>query len=105
LNEHEDIHLIIARWHPDDTVCLFFIFFKDCQNCLESLGAILLISSMKEEKNWCLKCFFKFIIFSHDFPFNCSEIKKGIKRLNDSKKEGTDLMLNEFIKTGNSTYL
>ena len=38
-----------------------------------------------------------------DFPFNCSEIKKGIKRLKNGKKKGTDLILNEFIKTGNST--
>jgi hypothetical protein len=40
-----------------------------------------------------------------DFPFNCSEIKKGIKRLKNGKKEGTDLILNEFIKTGNSTLI
>ena len=40
-----------------------------------------------------------------DFPFNCSEIKKGIKRLKNSKKEGTDLILNEFLKTGNSTLI
>ena len=40
-----------------------------------------------------------------DFPFNCSEIKKGIKRLQNSKKECTDLILNEFIKTGNSTLI
>ena len=42
---------------------------------------------------------------SLDFPFNCSEIKKGIKWLKNSKKEGTDLILNEFIKTGNSTLI
>ena len=40
-----------------------------------------------------------------DFPFNCSEIKKGIKRLQNSKNEGTDLISNEFIKTGNSTLI
>ena len=40
-----------------------------------------------------------------DFLFNCSEIKKGIKRLNNGKKEGTDLILNELIKTGNSTLI
>jgi hypothetical protein len=40
-----------------------------------------------------------------DFPVNCSEIKKGIKRLKNGKKEGTDLILNEFIKTGNSTLI
>jgi hypothetical protein len=68
--------------------------------------------------------FFKFIIFSHtitvcntsdltraepnlgtaqtpsplDFPFNCSEIKKGIKWLKNSKKEGrrTTDVLNVF---------
>ena len=40
-----------------------------------------------------------------DFPFNNSEIKKGVKRLKNSKKEGTDLILNEFIKTGNSTLI
>ena len=40
-----------------------------------------------------------------DFYFNCNEVKKGIKRLKNGKKEGTDLMLNEFIKVGNSTLI
>ena len=38
-----------------------------------------------------------------DFPFNCQEIRKGIKRLKNGKREGSDLILNEFIKAGNST--
>ena len=29
-----------------------------------------------------------------DFPFNCSEIKNGIKRLKNGKNECTDLILN-----------
>jgi hypothetical protein len=38
-----------------------------------------------------------------DFPFTCSEIKKGIRKLKNGKKEGSDLILNEFIKTGSQT--
>jgi hypothetical protein len=33
----------------------------------------------------------------------CSEIKKGIHKLKNGKKEGPDLILNEFIKTGSQT--
>lgn len=40
-----------------------------------------------------------------DYPFTCNEVKKGVKRLKNSKKEGTDLILNEFIKVGNSTLI
>jgi hypothetical protein len=40
---------------------------------------------------------------SLDFPFTCSEIKKGIRKLKNGKKEGPDLILNEFIKTGSQT--
>ena len=32
-----------------------------------------------------------------DFPVNCSEIKKGIKRLKNSKKEGCWLILSVYI--------
>ena len=38
-----------------------------------------------------------------DFPFTCFEIKKGIHKLKYGKKEGPDLILNEFIKTGSQT--
>ena len=38
-----------------------------------------------------------------DFPFTCSEIKKGIHKLKNGKKEGPDLIINEFIRTGNQT--
>lgn len=38
-----------------------------------------------------------------DFPFTCSEIKKGIRKLKNGKKEGLELILNEFIKTGSQT--
>jgi hypothetical protein len=38
-----------------------------------------------------------------DFPFTCAEIKKGIRKLKNGKKEGSDLILNEFIKTGSQT--
>jgi hypothetical protein len=38
-----------------------------------------------------------------DFPFTCFEIKKGIRKLKNGKKEGPDLILNEFIKTGSQT--
>ena len=33
------------------------------------------------------------------------KLKKGAKRLKNGKKEGTDAILNEFIKTGNSTLI
>ena len=40
-----------------------------------------------------------------DFPFTCSEIKKGIRKIKkkNGKKEGPDLILNEFTKTGSQT--
>ena len=38
-----------------------------------------------------------------DFPFTCFEIKKGIRKLKNGEKEGPDLILNEFIKTGSQT--
>jgi hypothetical protein len=39
-----------------------------------------------------------------DFPFTCSEIKKGIRKNKKiGKKEGPDWILNEFTKTGSQT--
>ena len=38
-----------------------------------------------------------------DFPFTCADIKHGIRKLKNGKKEGPDLILNEFIKTGTTT--
>jgi hypothetical protein len=35
-----------------------------------------------------------------DFPFACKEVKNSISDLKIHKKEGTDLILNEFIKYG-----
>lgn len=40
-----------------------------------------------------------------DFPFTCKEVKTCISSLKLNKKEGIDLILNEFIKYGSSILL
>jgi len=40
-----------------------------------------------------------------DFPFTCKEVKTSISSLKLNKKEGIDLILNEFIKYGSSILL
>ena len=38
-------------------------------------------------------------------PLNCNEVKKGIRKLKNEKKEGPDMILNELIKTGSSSLI
>ena len=38
-----------------------------------------------------------------DFPFTCAEVKLGIRKLKNGKKERPDLIQNEFIKAGTQT--
>ena len=40
-----------------------------------------------------------------DFPFTCKEVKNSISDLKIHKNEGTDLILNEFIKYGSGVIL